>query len=113
MIATFDEVFVSSEMGVRKPERAAFDAIAEAIRSYTSLVVIETPANPTLQLVDIEAVVAQAQEEPVQAVAEPAKAPGATTEPPAAEPPTEEKANEADPKDMVSSICQVPSESVF
>ena len=31
MIATFDKVFVSSEMGLRKPERAAFDAIAEAI----------------------------------------------------------------------------------
>ena len=30
MIATFDEVFVSSEMGVRKPERAAVAAIAGA-----------------------------------------------------------------------------------
>lgn len=31
LIATFDRVFVSSEMGLRKPERPAFDAIAESI----------------------------------------------------------------------------------
>jgi len=39
--------------------------IAGAIRDDTALVVIETPANPTLKLVDIEAVVAQASTVPV------------------------------------------------
>ncbi len=41
------------------------DEIAAAIRTDTALVMIETPANPTLQLVDIEAVVAQAGDVPV------------------------------------------------
>lgn len=41
------------------------DAVAAAIRPDTALVLIETPANPTLSLVDIEAVVAQAGEVPV------------------------------------------------
>jgi cystathionine beta-lyase/cystathionine gamma-synthase len=41
------------------------DAIAEAIRPDTALVVIETPANPTLELVDIASVVRQAGNVPV------------------------------------------------
>ena len=41
------------------------DAIREALRSDTALVIVETPANPTLQLVDIESVVAQASGVPV------------------------------------------------
>lgn len=41
------------------------DAIAEAIRPETSLVVIETPGNPTLELVDIASVVKQAGQVPV------------------------------------------------
>ncbi|MBI2409035.1 MAG: PLP-dependent transferase [Gemmatimonadetes bacterium] len=41
------------------------DAIAAAIRPDTALVVIETPANPTLELVDIAAVVRQAGSVPV------------------------------------------------
>jgi cystathionine beta-lyase/cystathionine gamma-synthase len=41
------------------------DAIAEAIRPDTALVVIETPANPTLELIDIAAVVRQAGSVPV------------------------------------------------
>lgn len=41
------------------------DAIAEAVRPDTALVVIETPANPTLELVDIAAVVRQAGSVPV------------------------------------------------
>ncbi len=41
------------------------DAIAEALRPDTALVVIETPANPTLELVDIAAVVRQAGTVPV------------------------------------------------
>ena len=39
--------------------------IHTALRSDTALVMVETPANPTLQLVDIEAVVAQACGVPV------------------------------------------------
>ena len=39
--------------------------VAEALRPDTALVVTETPANPTLALVDVEAVVAQAGAVPV------------------------------------------------
>ncbi|MCR2784418.1 MULTISPECIES: PLP-dependent aspartate aminotransferase family protein [unclassified Microbacterium] len=39
--------------------------VAAAIRTDTGLVVLETPANPTLDLVDIAGVVAQAQDVPV------------------------------------------------
>ncbi len=41
------------------------DSIRAALRSDTSLVIVETPANPTLQLVDIESVVMQACGVPV------------------------------------------------
>lgn len=41
------------------------DGIAQAITPETGLVIIETPANPTLQLVDIAAVCAAAGEVPV------------------------------------------------
>jgi len=41
------------------------DAVGRAIRPDTGLVIMETPANPTLDLVDIAAVVAQAGEVPV------------------------------------------------
>ncbi len=41
------------------------DGVAEAIRPETALVVTETPANPTLDLLDLEAVVAQAGGVPV------------------------------------------------
>ena len=41
------------------------DEVAAAIRPETGLVMLETPANPTLDLVDIRAVVAQAGEIPV------------------------------------------------
>jgi len=41
------------------------DEIARHIRPDTGLVVVETPANPTLELVDISAAVAQAGEVPV------------------------------------------------
>nr|WP_274636574.1 PLP-dependent aspartate aminotransferase family protein [Microbacterium bovistercoris] len=43
----------------------AEDAVGDSIRDDTALVVIETPANPTLDLVDIAAVVAQAGSVPV------------------------------------------------
>ncbi len=41
------------------------EEVGEAIRPDTALVMIETPANPTLKLVDIEAVVQQAGSLPV------------------------------------------------
>jgi methionine-gamma-lyase len=41
------------------------DAVAEAIRADTALVVLESPANPTLELIDIRAVVAAAGDVPV------------------------------------------------
>jgi methionine-gamma-lyase len=41
------------------------DAVAEAIRDDTALVVLESPANPTLELVDIRAVVSAAGAVPV------------------------------------------------
>ncbi len=41
------------------------DRVAQAIRPDTGLVLLETPANPTLTLVDIEAVVATAGAAPV------------------------------------------------
>ncbi len=41
------------------------DQVAAAIRPDTALVMVETPANPTLKLVDIAAIVAQAGEVPV------------------------------------------------
>lgn len=41
------------------------DAVASAVRRDTALVVLETPANPTLDLVDIAAVVAAAGSVPV------------------------------------------------
>ncbi|HYI51469.1 MAG TPA: aminotransferase class I/II-fold pyridoxal phosphate-dependent enzyme [Microbacterium sp.] len=44
---------------------AGVDGIAEAIRPDTGLVIVETPANPTLELVDLAEVVAAAGEVPV------------------------------------------------
>jgi methionine-gamma-lyase len=41
------------------------EAVADALRPDTALVVLETPANPTLDLVDIEMVVQQARGIPV------------------------------------------------
>ncbi|HEX2704447.1 MAG TPA: PLP-dependent transferase [Candidatus Lustribacter sp.] len=41
------------------------DTVAASLRPDTGLVILETPANPTLDLVDIEAVVAQAGAVPV------------------------------------------------
>ncbi len=41
------------------------DSVSRAIRADTALVIIETPANPTLRLVDIRAVVRQAGTVPV------------------------------------------------
>jgi methionine-gamma-lyase len=44
---------------------ASVDGIADALRPDTGLVIVETPANPTLELVDLAEVVAAAGEVPV------------------------------------------------
>ncbi len=44
---------------------ATADGVAQALRPDTGLVVVETPANPTVDLVDLAAIVAQAGEVPV------------------------------------------------
>lgn len=59
-----DHLLASGLLGLEVTWAEA-DGIREALRSDTCLVIIETPANPTLQLVDIEAVVIQACGVPV------------------------------------------------
>ncbi|MGW8482569.1 trans-sulfuration enzyme family protein [Microbacterium sp. NPDC055903] len=59
-----DHLLGSSILGV-ETTYCDVDEVSEAVRADTGLVVIETPANPTLQLVDIAAVVAQAGDVPV------------------------------------------------
>jgi methionine-gamma-lyase len=59
-----DHLLSSGLLGVRTTYATA-DRVAEAITPETGLVVLETPANPNLDLVDIEAVVAQAGSVPV------------------------------------------------
>ena len=59
-----DHLLSSGLLGVRTTYATA-DRIAEAITPETGLVVLETPANPNLDLVDIAAAVAQAGDVPV------------------------------------------------
>ena len=59
-----DHVLATGLLGTRVTWATA-DTVAAAITPETGLVVLETPANPTLELVDIAAVVAQAGEVPV------------------------------------------------
>jgi methionine-gamma-lyase len=59
-----DHVLASGMLGVETTFATA-DSVAAAVRADTCLVVIETPANPTLELIDIAAVVAAAGEAPV------------------------------------------------
>lgn len=54
-----DHLFASGMLGIETTFCNA-DEVAGAIRPETGLVVLETPANPTLDLVDIAAVTAQA-----------------------------------------------------
>lgn len=64
LYGTHDHLLDSGLMGL--PVRwVEADAIADEIRADTALIIIETPANPTLDLVDIEAVVAAAGSVPV------------------------------------------------
>lgn len=61
---TTDHLLAAGTCGV-EAEFVAPDEVAAKIRDNTSLVMIETPGNPTLDLVDIAAVVAQARDVPV------------------------------------------------
>lgn len=64
MYGTADHLLSSGLLGI-ECEFVSVDQIASRIRPDTALVLIETPANPTLALVDIEAVVAAAGTVPV------------------------------------------------
>ncbi len=59
-----DHVLAAGLLGTRVSWAEA-DTIADHIRPDTGLVVLETPANPTLELIDLAAVVAQAGDVPV------------------------------------------------
>jgi methionine-gamma-lyase len=59
-----DHVLASGMLGV-ETTFCSPDEVASSLRPDTCLVVMETPANPTLDLVDIAAVVAAAGERPV------------------------------------------------
>lgn len=59
-----DHVLATGLLGTRV-DWATPDHVADAIRPDTGLVVVETPANPTVDLVDLAAVVAQAGDVPV------------------------------------------------
>lgn len=59
-----DHVLASGLLGTRV-DWAQPDRVADAIGADTGLVIVETPANPTVDLVDIAAIVAQAGDVPV------------------------------------------------
>lgn len=59
-----DHLLASGLLGVQTTFCAA-DAVAATVRPDTALVIIESPANPTLELVDIRAVVDAAGDVPV------------------------------------------------
>ena len=59
-----DHVLESGLLGTRVTWATA-DDIARSIRPDTGLVIVETPANPTLELLDLDAVVAAAGDVPV------------------------------------------------
>ncbi|MGY0504595.1 trans-sulfuration enzyme family protein [Luteimonas sp. e5] len=64
LYGTSDHLLASGLLGI-EAEFVRVDEIAARRRADTSLVIIETPANPTLDLVDIRAVVEAAGEVPV------------------------------------------------
>jgi methionine-gamma-lyase len=64
MYGTADHLLTSGLLGLEVTWTSQ-DEIAAAIRPETALVVIETPANPTLELIDIARVVKQAGSVPV------------------------------------------------
>lgn len=59
-----DELLRSGLLGLEVTFTTA-DQVRQALRPETALVIVETPGNPTLELVDIAAVVAQAGAVPV------------------------------------------------
>jgi methionine-gamma-lyase len=59
-----DHLLASGMLGLEVTWAEA-DGIAEALRPDTAMVVVETPANPTLALLDLEEVVRQAGKVPV------------------------------------------------
>jgi methionine-gamma-lyase len=59
-----DHLLASGQLGI-ETSFCSPDAVADALRDDTALVVLESPANPTLDLVDIRAVVAAAGDVPV------------------------------------------------
>jgi len=59
-----DHLLTSGLLGTQV-EFVEIDGIASAMRSNTGLVIVESPANPTLNLIDIRRVVAQAKDLPV------------------------------------------------
>ncbi len=60
-----DHVLATGILGTTVSWCERVEDIAAAVQHDTGLVVVETPANPTLELVDIEAVVAAAGDVPV------------------------------------------------
>ncbi|GAB3623460.1 PLP-dependent transferase [Mariniluteicoccus endophyticus] len=60
-----DQVLATNLYGTETTFVHSLEAVADALRPDTALVVAETPANPTLELVDIKALVAAAGEVPV------------------------------------------------
>jgi len=64
MYGSSDHLISSGLLGLEVSWCAA-DEIAAHVRPDTSLVYVETPANPTVQLLDVEAVVRQAKGVPV------------------------------------------------
>lgn len=64
LYGTSDHLLATGLLGL-EAEFVGAEQIAAARRSDTALIIIETPANPTLDLVDIAAVVAAAGEVPV------------------------------------------------
>jgi cystathionine beta-lyase/cystathionine gamma-synthase len=64
MYGTADHLLTSGLLGL-KVTWTTQDGIAEAMQHDTALVVVETPANPTLDLIDIASVVRQAGAVPV------------------------------------------------
>jgi cystathionine gamma-synthase/methionine-gamma-lyase len=60
-----DHVLATGLLGTEVTWCEGQDAVQAAVRPDTGLVVVETPANPTCELVDIEAVVAAAGDVPV------------------------------------------------
>ncbi|SDS51154.1 cystathionine gamma-synthase [Agrococcus carbonis] len=60
-----DHLLASGLLGTETTFVEHHDQVARAVRSDTGLVVAETPGNPTLELVDLDALVAAAGDAPV------------------------------------------------